>query len=218
VKIYLGLFLVGLSFGIGPCLIFCGPVIFAYVAGAKKGWREGLNSGLLFLTSRLVSYLALGALGGISGKWLGEFFYEKKFGDYLWILAGVFILILGIAIGLGKDFDSYFCRITHRSSAKNINVILLGLLMGLAPCAPLIGVLVYITLSSKGVLDGIFYAFFFGIGTMVSPLIGLCVLSGLIPHFLSGRPKILSYFKRACGFFLSLLGIHLIISRLLSIY
>lgn len=51
-----------------------------------------------------------------AGTWLAEFFCEKKFGDYLGMLAGAFILTLGIIIGLGKDFDSYLCKIIHRFS------------------------------------------------------------------------------------------------------
>ena len=47
------LFVTGLFMGLGPCLAFCGPILFPYIAGRKRSWLGGAErySDLLYLSS-----------------------------------------------------------------------------------------------------------------------------------------------------------------------
>ncbi|MCX5666870.1 MAG: sulfite exporter TauE/SafE family protein, partial [Candidatus Omnitrophica bacterium] len=89
-----------------------------------------------------------------------------------------------------------------------------GFLIGISPCAPLLALLFDITLISKGFLDGIFYALFFGLGTFLSGLITVGVVAGLLTRVPAAFVKSKTanvIFKLACAALLIALGLGLIL-------
>jgi len=64
------LFLNGLALGLGPCMVFCLPILVPFIAGTRRGWLEGLKATLAFSLSRLAAYTLLGLLAGLSGELL----------------------------------------------------------------------------------------------------------------------------------------------------
>jgi len=86
--------------------------------------------------------------------------------------------------------------------------------MGAIPCAPLLALLFEITVISKTPLQGMLYAFSFGVGTFVSGLIVIAGLSGVISWLPAKFLKTnfsTKLFRLICAMFLILLGVNLIL-------
>jgi sulfite exporter TauE/SafE len=61
--------LLGLSTG-AVCLAYCGPVLIPYLMGENKNIKTNFVYVSLFLSGRLLAYLAIGLLAGIAGAFL----------------------------------------------------------------------------------------------------------------------------------------------------
>ncbi len=85
------------------------------------------------------------------------------------------------------------------------------MLVGLSPCIPLIGVLIEIALLSDNFLAGFAYSFFFGIGTVLSPMLLLGAVVPLVGGVIDRR--ISRAFTYICGAMLILAGVYLIFRR-----
>ena len=203
------IFGIGFSFGIaGPCFVICAPVLITYIAGRKKTWRQALGDTFVFLSGRLTAYLILGYLAGLSGKAIRDFTASGII-SLLQPLGGGIIIILGIFVLTGKNRDSRLCRFINTKASNFSSLFLLGFVIGILPCAPLLALLLEISLISKTALEGMIYSLFFGLGTLIS---GLIVIGGLTGIF-SWLPKTLKsertalVFRVICGLLLIALGI-----------
>lgn len=192
-------FLMGIVFGSGPCLASCGPVILSYIAGTRKNILGSLREYLLFSFSRITVYIIL----ALAIFFLGRVVLDRllaNYSKYLSILAGFFIILTGIFIALGKTM-----------ALKIKGGLVLGVVMGLLPCGPLMALLSYIGLTAKTGIQALWQSVSFGAGTFISPLLLLVVFSGLIPRFLSEKKSIyLRIFNFICGTILIFLGINLL--------
>lgn len=206
-------FLIGLLFGSGPCLASCGPLLLAYVAGTRKDCRQGVVSYAIFSLARILVYVLLG---------LGVFFFSRvvieqvlaRFASQIFIAAGGLMALLGLFIA-ARGNAGLACRQPLSaliSGQKGKGIFILGLIIGLLPCAPLLAVLSYVGMAAESWSFSLIYALSFGIGTFLSPLILAVVIAGLIPHFLSARrPLYYSLLNWLCAATLVILGIRLII-------
>ena len=223
---YLQIFGIGFSFGIaGPCLLACAPVLITYIAGSKKVWREVFKDIVVFLSGRLLAYMLLGTVAGLSGTILRKFI-SSGFSSYLQPLAGAVTILFAVIIltEWGHSFSSHktlyengcphFCS-TIRGKMLNFGgVFVFGFLVGMSPCAPLLALLFDIALMSKGTVDGMIYAFFFGAGTFLSGLITVGVIAGLltrIPAALVRSKTANIIFKVVCAVLLIVLGLGLML-------
>ena len=216
-SIAIELFTAGLVLGASQCVLSCVPMLVLYVAGTREGWREGLKATLIFSFSRLFAYVLLGFLAGFSGMFLADFLQNPGFGSCLWISAGAFISALGILVILGKEPRFHLCRVLshHTVNDSTKSMALLGFIVGVAPCAPLLGILTYIAFSVKDSLLGGIYAFCFGVGaSVITPIVVLGVLSSVVPRLLFKSPKILDIFRRSCGLLLVFFGARLIVDTI----
>lgn len=199
-NIVLSFFLFGLFFGSGPCVASCGPVLISYIAGRNRGPLDAFKTYLLFSLSRVSVYLLLALLTfGIKELVLENFL--SSISRYVYILGGSFVILLGIFTILGRHPAAKACQ----PSA------ILGLIIGLLPCAPLTGMLVSIGLASKSWAQSLFYSLSFGVGTLISPLLVLAVFSGFISRLLAkAKPLYLRIFNSVCGLVVIFLGAQLI--------
>lgn len=212
INIAAGMFISGVFFGSGPCVASCGPVLISYVAGTKRNILAGLRVYAIFSASRILVYCILSVLIFIFGSVTLEHSLDRYY-PYLIFLAGVFLIMMGILMVLGQRLEYRVCQFLGKNFLERDtkSVILMGLVMGLAPCAPLLGILSYIGLVSKSWLSSLLYGFLFGVGTSISPLIILTVLAAWLPQSLSSKQ--LNYsriFNIICGIILVFLGAALI--------
>jgi len=207
------IFITGVILGVGPCLYFCAPIISPLIAVTQSGWLKGLRSVILFSLSRIFAYVVLASVVTIFGQLTVYRFYGDKLAKNIYFTIGLFILLIGVILLLGKSprlkICQRLCRYTTSQSLKSL--VILGLLIGFSPCLPMLGVLGYIASESKDLLYGAFLGFCFGLGTAISPLIPLGILSAGLPRFILKRERFLDIFNRICGLFLIYLGLQLVI-------
>jgi len=209
------LFMIGITMAFGPCLFFCTPIVLSYIAGTQDSGRKGFKSVLIFSLSRAFIYVLLGLLAGFLGRMLTTTL--DKYSLPIYIIGGTFISLSGILILLGKNPNLHLCQILRKYTVEdNIrNTIILGIIIGLLPCTPLLGILVYISLTSKDLWQGALLGLSFGIGTIISPLIIFGIVVSSLPKKIIKNPKIFEIFKKACGFLLFLFGVQLIVSQII---
>ena len=202
-------FILGLSFGWGPCLVSCGALILSYIAGTGKNVSKGITTYLLFSVSRIFVYLVL----GLAVFFLGRLIFERFFNLFrlVSISGGVFVISLGALMILGKGANLISCSFLHRHILEkdSKSIIILGLIMGILPCAPLVSMLTYAGLISRNGFENLLYIFSFGLGTIVSPLVILTGLTGLLPKLRSNSYE--KVFNIVCGLIMVILGAQLII-------
>lgn len=210
-KTFLNIFLLGLTFGWGPCLVSCGPLLLSYVAGAKKDSLKGITTYLLFSISRIFVYLVLGLLVFFLGRFVFE--HLVNFFKVSLIAGGVFVILMAILMFLGKSINLPACSFLHKHILEKDkkSVITLGLVSGLMPCAPLVTILIYAGLISRNPVENLIYTFVFGLGTSLSPLIILVALAGLIPKLMANvKESHVRFFNLICALIMIFLGIQLI--------
>lgn len=213
-SIALSLFLSGVFFGSGPCMASCGPLIISYIAGTGKNVFKGLAAYALFSLSRVCVYLVLSILV----FFLGRITLEKVLGGfsrYIIIAGGCFIVIVGLLMVLGRRLELRVCHFLQRNLLERDkkSIIILGVIVGLFPCLPLLAVLSYIGLVSASWHISLFYGLCFGIGTIISPLILLVVIVGIIPGHLTDKGY-QRWFNLICGIIIIILGLQLIMRAL----
>lgn len=199
--IIISLFLTGILFGAGPCLVSCGPVLVSYICGTQKKTSESLNAYTLFSVSRVAVYVVLSLCVFFIGR-MGLENIIADYANYLFILAGFFLILLGVYFILGKRMEIKPFNLIYRHIVKGDtkNVVLLGIAYGFLPCAPFLGVLTYIGLVSRNVTENIIYAAMFGAGTFVSPLLLVSLAAGAIPAVIkNGNGLIAKIVRMLCG-------------------
>lgn len=209
------MFLSGLLFGSGPCLVSCGPVLLTYIIGTEKNVKKSLLAYLLFSTSRIFVYVLLSLLIYFLGKFTLEGFLGNWSRFYA-VAAGAVLILIGLL--LLKSFKIKFnCwqSLKHNLVEKDgKSLLLLGLITGLLPCGPLLGILSYIALVSKSWDTSILLSMSFGIGTLLSPLVVLVLLAGFMQKFLKEQSeKINNIINIVCAVILIYCGTSLILMR-----
>ncbi len=210
---YLQIFGIGFSFGLcGPCL-WNYMIIIASIAPVYR-FKKGLRYIFSFLTGRFCAYLLLGFVVGESAKLLKAFLSSSLVVCFK-IIGAVIIIFLGLWVIFVKD-KNFLCRKMNIDSLNVGNFFLLGILIGILPCAPLLALLIEISIISKDGIEGAFYMFFFGAGIFLSSLIILSalntILSSIFRKVISSN-KIKLGFRIMCGVLLILLGIKIISQR-----
>jgi len=205
------LFISGLILGSGPCLGFCAPILTSFIVTYKPSLRKALISYLSFSSGKLTSYMIIGALCGAFSGLLKSGFFIGYF-NLINIIFGFFILLIGVFTFIFKEpLSSKYCSFLAKGNLTNASI--LGLLAGFSPCLPLLGILNYIIIIARSPLEGLFYAFVFGLGTSISPVILLVGLSGKLAGNLSGNSKIRTLIRVISSLILIYLGIEIILPR-----
>ena len=205
-------FVVGMAAGCGPCLVTCAPTVMSYVAGLKRGWKEGLAASLTFSLARIPAYLLLGALVACFGARLHEASAFHHLQSAVQILTGVLLIAAGVLLTLFAEPLPGICKVAHRlMPVQDIKFLAgLGFLYGLSPCVPMVAVMARVGLQSTTIAAGAACMAIFGVGTVLSPLLVLGAGSGMFAESLARRGNALGVFRRACGLLLCYSGVCLI--------
>lgn len=209
-KSLVSFFILGLTFGWGPCLASCGPILLSYITGARKDIPKSLSVYILFSAARILVYLAL----SLTVFFSGNFFMDKYlygYSKYIYLGGGLIIILAGILLACGKRLEIKHCRILQKNflEADVKSVVALGLIIGLLPCGPLLAVFSWVALVSRSWFDSLLISLSFGIGTFFSPLLMLVIFAGAIPSFLKAK-RFERIFNLVCGLIIVFLGLQLI--------
>ena len=184
-NLFLSLFAVGLVTSI-HCVFMCGGLVLTYaVKGTEEGpWYRRLVPHLAYQGSKVLSYATVALiLGGIVAL-LGRAVDITPFRNWLMVIAGLYMLLLGVSMTGKVKFLRYltprppkFLVTALSRERKKANTdaaeghaslatpITFGLLTGLMPCAPLIAAQAS-AISSGSPLLGAWGMIGFGLGTM----------------------------------------------------
>ncbi|TBR14978.1 sulfite exporter TauE/SafE family protein [bacterium] len=205
----LSFFISGVLLGCGACLVSCGPILIFYFAGTRKDIKKSLISYGIFSFSRMLVYGLLGFLVFV----IGQFATEKIFGHsrtYINIFSGIFIILIGFLMILGKRPGLGLINMLRNrlTGSDNAVVALLGIIIGLIPCGPLMAVLYYVGLFSKTWVDSLMYSLSFGLGTAISPMIILVIGTGIFSQYVKiPNSKVIDFI---CGLIIIILGLQLL--------
>ncbi len=200
------LFAAGLLLGSGPCLSFCSPFLVIYTAAQKKGIKQSLISYGIFSFGKILSYMILGvvcALGAVSLQ--SQIF--SRYTAFIYSFLGSFIVLLGVLICL-KGKNVFGCAMFNAGNIRNVGVV--GFLVGLSPCLPLLGILNYIVLVSHSAFEAAGLTLVFGLGTIFSPVVLLIMVSGKFAHWIDQNKKWSKIFSLLCGTLLIGFGLRIL--------
>lgn len=206
------LFITGLFLGYGPCLLSCGPLLVSYITATKENGASGLRTYLIFSVTRLFVYALFGVLAGVFGEWIVHRLFESAALKILFFFFGLFFVILGLALmfeklSLSRSCEGFIQHIVKPEDTKNI--VLLGLIVAMSPCLPLLAILGYIALISDTWIKGVVYMTSFGLGTLISPMILLSFAAGWAAQLIKRRAKMMRRIRFVCGCVICFLGVHL---------
>ena len=188
--------------------MFWGPLLLPYIAAMKRTWLEGLKISLVFSIGRLLALALLGGLASEAFQTLNRFFPPHRSG-YLHIAIAFFIIFMGVLVVFGRGFKAPFYQVLRRRVLVGTEYLLvLGFLIGISPCAPLIAILTYIAYTATNVSQGIMYALSFGMGTVV-PVMTLGTLTGLFSDKVFRSTTHIKALRILCGIIIILFGIHI---------
>ncbi|MFA5927790.1 MAG: sulfite exporter TauE/SafE family protein [Candidatus Margulisiibacteriota bacterium] len=174
------LFFQGLLLGWGPCLLSCLPIVVPLVGSSSKKWQDGLWNTLLFSLGKTLVYVLLAGLFGTVGFLILEFYQIFIIGILLKMILAVFLLIAGILIIFGRGAKNVFCQKWQSKLDNRTTYVWLGIIVGLSPCLPLMGVLTEVAVMSDKIYYGFLYGLAFGLGSLLSPLLVIGALTPLI--------------------------------------
>lgn len=199
------LFIMGLVNGAGPCLVVCMPILVPYIIASASNWRDGLFITLTFAFVRALTYAIMGFFLGAAMGLLNSPFYM----NVISFAGGMVLIGLGALQMFGKKLRA--CKVIPRSITSKHTAyvsILLGIIIGLSPCPPLLGAFVYISMLHFSAVKSALLALSFGLGTAISPLILFGVAAGTTREKLDAISKKTGlYAARISGVILIVIGL-----------
>lgn len=199
-------------FGAFHCLGMCSGIAAGFFVG--QGWRHGWLPHLTYHGTRIAIYIALGVAGAILGRVLVQAGIVGKGQGLLMMVAGVVIMLFGVAIlgglpsGPGKG-----CRretalapgaeqpMRPLAAVQRSPVIApaaAGMVNGLVPCSLVFSMAVKTVALPPG--EAAFLMLAFGIGTL--PTMGVVTVAGAL-----AGSRMRGVFNRLAGAAVVLLGI-----------
>lgn len=173
--------LAGLAGGFGHCIGMCGPVVAAYSLGEQ---RLRYLHHILYNLGRITTYMFMGAVVGLTGSFLVLTSSIEKIQAAIMVLAGISIIIMGIAIGgwipvRRSPKSSSWLSSTIQKTMELFKgprtagtYYPMGIVLGFLPCGLTYTVLLAAARAAMdadnhlaGMLQGAFMLLFFGLGT-----------------------------------------------------
>jgi sulfite exporter TauE/SafE len=200
---YLTAFLTGLFGGV-HCVGMCGGIAAAMMHGLPAEVRAKTSSmlpyAIAYNVGRISSYTVAGAIVGYLGYSAGTLVQEYSGWFYLRIVAGMFMIILGLYLGgwwFGLQRLEQLGGLLWQRVSGLANSLLplhnpgqafaLGLLWGWLPCGLVYSMLVF-SFAAGGWMEGGAFMLSFGLGTLPA-LLGVGLLAGKASKFLQ-HPRI----------------------------
>lgn len=189
------LFVIGLITSV-HCVAMCGGINLSQCIpregemDGKKGRFSSFRPTFLYNLGRVISYTAVGFIVGALGSAIT---FSNTFQGVLKLVAGVFMVIMGInMLGIfpwlrrfNPRMPRVFARKIDREKARSTSPLFVGLLNGLMPCGPLQAMQIY-ALSTGNPFSGALSMFLFSLGT-VPLMFGLGAISTALGKKFTGR-------------------------------
>lgn len=154
------------------CLGMCGPIAFMLPLDRNNQWRKGLQLSIYHL-GRLISYALLGLSFGFVGKGLHLFGVQQKLSIGIGVLMILLVLVPSRYFGkisLTKPVYNFIGKVKSKlgealKKQTPDTFLTIGFLNGFLPCG-LVYVALFGAIAMGNPLQGSFYMFLFGLGTV----------------------------------------------------
>lgn len=166
----------GLMFGMGPCLISCLPFLGPVLLSADGGVRRSARILVPHAAGRISGYASLSAMAGAAGDYAGTVFGAPVVNTII----GSATLLVGLGILLAFRVKSVrscgaACKVGHweDDAARQFmpsGLFLMGLGMAFTPCAPL-SVVMFSAATAGSWKVGLILGASFGLGAIVAPML-----------------------------------------------
>ena len=175
---YLVLFIVGVFTSL-HCVGMCGGIMLSQsIAAENKSKFESLKPAIFYNLGRVISYTILGGIVGALGS---VFSLTLPFKAGLQVLAGVFMIIMGLNMSGYSLFRKFNIKLPWSScniKKSGKTPFIVGILNGFMPCGPLQTMQLY-ALGTGSAIIGATSMFIFALGT-VPLMLGFGAISGLL--------------------------------------
>lgn len=214
----------GLLSFFSPCIIPLLPAYFSFITGVSveelldRQKDSSLKRQIIISTSMFIlGFTLVFVLMGFSATAAGGLF--SKFGNYLRIIGGIVVIILGIHLtGL---FQIKFLQMEKRIHLKQKPVHMLGAFFagnafaaGWTPCiGPILGSILVIAGSQETMAQGGYLLLIYSLGLAI-PFFVLSFFIHFLLSFMQKTRKFIKFLNIFAGIFLILLGIVLIADKL----
>jgi sulfite exporter TauE/SafE len=192
--------ILGLIYGLGPCMVSCAPVLVPIITASAKDYKQGIIATLIFSLGRIISYAILGAISGFFGKTLDRFISPRVIG----------IVLIFVAVSIFFNFHNR-CLISKLKITGYHLAFVSGIVMGFTPCGPMVAALA-LAILAKSIFLGAIIGVVFGIGTTLSPLLIIGLISGAWAKKLSSNPEFYKINNYVCAIFLMIIGVLYLLS------
>lgn len=156
----------GLLFGMGPCLVSClpylGPVFLSMDGSIRQSWKILLPHSL----GRLCVYAGLGLAAGMAGGMAKDAIGVQTVKTVL----GAATLLMGLGLLAHRLPVRHNClgKTAKAAPLMRGGLFLMGIGMGLTPCAPL-GIVLISAAATGSAEGGLFLGLAFGAGAIAVP-------------------------------------------------
>jgi sulfite exporter TauE/SafE len=164
--------ILGLTVGTS-CLITCLPILVAHITADHPGFKNGFISSISFSFGRLLAYFLWAIIFGMTGYLLDAFLNSST--SVFVIFSSVmiaFLILYGLSLVIGETYfpslSSKVCAFTR----KNHSSLVLGILIGLFPCGPLIYIFGQAVLLGA---NNLFLSFIFFLVFWIGTTLYLCI-------------------------------------------
>lgn len=215
-SIYITAFIVGLLGGV-HCLGMCGGVVggltFSLETRVQTSWLRMMPYQVLYNLGRLTSYGIIGAVFGAFGVALGSIAAFLPAQQLLQVIAGVFMIALGLYLGgwwfgvakierLGQSIWTRLAPYAQKMTpVKHYHQAwLYGLVWGWLPCGLVYSMLI-MAMTAGSPLNGATVMLAFGLGTLPNLL-----LMGVFAFYFTRFARMV-WVKRVAGLSVILLGV-----------
>ncbi len=162
-------FALGLSYGFGPCLLRCMPLILPAFLTDKHSKTTVLYP---MMFGRLLIYVLYGILSASAGKWITEAISPQIAAA---VLGAGCVLAGGILLHRTRQ-KACMCSPSALSLGSLYGgAVLQGIALTLIPCTPFAAVLFYSAVECSPILGGLL-GLSFGLGSAVLPMWGMGIL------------------------------------------
>jgi sulfite exporter TauE/SafE len=208
-------------YGATVCTLTCSPFIAGYIVGSDRGVKRGLWLSVIFNAGRVLTYGALGLAVGLAGS---AFLVDGAYAGWGALAFGGTVAAIGLWIavrrrpgGCGRvcadgGTPNLVQRMRYRLEPREgeggeLSAGLMGLLIGLVPCPPLIALLVFAG-STGSAATGMAMGVLFGLGTVISPILIVAGAAGWFSDRIAREsPTIRPAVMRLAGLLLVVLGV-----------
>ncbi len=201
-SIYIAAFLVGLLGGV-HCVGMCGGIMSALTLGVERKGKASFSGNtfalfpylLSYNLARISSYSIAGIIFGGLGAWLTDLVLFNQAQLVLKVVAGVFLIVLGLYLanwwrGLSylERMGGNLWRLIEPYARKFVPIqnkkqaFAAGLLWGWLPCGLVYSVLIW-SLSSGSAVNGGLLMLSFGVGTLPS-LLAMGLFATMLKRFM----------------------------------